>query len=509
MTSETSRSPDSEEAAGEPAHTLGETAPRGEVSPDEAPGGEPEAGDARSGGLWSELVAAVRGKHEQDYTEGPLGRAILLLAVPMVLETLMESIFAVVDVFFVSRLGPAQVATVGLTESMMAVVYSVAIGLCIGVTAMVARRTGEKDSEGAARTAFQAVLLGFATAGLIGIIGAIYAPDLLRLMGAEEEVVQVGTGYTRVMLGGNATVFLLFLINAIFRGAGDAVIAMRVLWLANGINLILDPCLIFGLGPFPEMGVLGAAVATNIGRGIAVAVQIYTLVRSTGRIRIERRHMSFVPKIMSRLVRLSGTGMQQFFIGTASWIGLMRILAGFGSEVVAGYTIAIRVVVFALFPSWGMSNAAATLVGQALGAEKPERAEQAVWRTSFYNMLFLGIVGTLYAVFAPQIVGIFTSDPEPARWGVDCLRIVSLGFAFYAYGMVVSQSFNGAGDTWTPTRLNFFCFWLVEIPLGFVLAYYTGLGPTGVFIAITVAFSLLAVVSVIVFRRGEWKHKIV
>jgi putative MATE family efflux protein len=461
------------------------------------------------GNLWHDLVAAVRGKHQQDYTEGPLGRAILLLAVPMVLETLMESVFAVVDIFFVSRLGSAAVATVGLTESMMAIIYSVAIGLCIGVTAMVARRTGEKDQEGAARSAVQAVILGASVAAVIGLLGGIFAPDLLRLMGADGEVLEVGTAYTRVMLGGNATVFLLFLMNAIFRGAGDAVIAMRVLWLANIINIVLDPMLIFGIGPFPELGVLGAAVATNTGRGIAVLVQLWVLFGGRGRIGVSRAQMGLHFATMRRLFNLSGSAMLQVFIATASWVGLMRILASFGSEVLAGYTIAIRVVIFALFPSWGMANAAATLVGQALGAGKPERAETSVWRTGLYNAVFLGVIGAVYLALAPQIVGLFTTDPEPAHWATLGLRIVSLGFVLYAYGMVVSQSFNGAGDTWTPTRLNFYCFWLFEIPVAWWLAHHTPLGPIGVFISITAAFSLLAVMSVVVFRRGRWKHKVV
>lgn len=462
-----------------------------------------------SGGLFADLVAAVRGQHQQDYTEGPLGRAVVLLAVPMVLETLMESIFAVVDVFFVSKLGSAAVASVGLTESMMAIIYAVAIGLCIGVTALVARRTGEKDREGAANAAVQAVILGSAVAAALGLVGAIFAPELLRLMGAEPEVLAVGVPYTRMMLGGNATVFLLFLMNAIFRGAGDAVIAMRVLWLANGINIVLDPALIFGWGPFPELGIFGAAVATNTGRGIAVLVQLWVLLRGHGRIGVERRNWGFRFDTMRKLVRLSGTGMLQVFIGTASWIGLMRILADFGSDVLAGYTIAIRIVLFALFPSWGMANAAATLVGQALGAGKPDRAEASVWRTGLYNAVFLGVTGLVYLLAAPFLVGLFTDDPEPARWATQGLQIISLGFVFYAYGMVVSQSFNGAGDTWTPTRLNFYCFWLFEIPLAWVLAKWTPLGPTGVFVAITAAFSLLAVVGVVVFRRGAWKQKIV
>ncbi len=456
--------------------------------------------------LWPALREAVRGS-QQDFTSGPIGRAILLLAVPMVLEMVMESVFAVVDVFFVSRLGAEAVATVGLTESMMTLVYTVAMGLSIGVTAMVARRIGEKDPDGAARTAAQALALGVVIAVVLGVFGATFAPVLLGLMGATPEIIEPGVSYTRIMLGGNATVLLLFMINAIFRGAGDAAIAMRVLWLANTINIVLDPMLIFGVGPFPELGIKGAAVATNIGRGTAVLFQLYTLARSSGRVRIMARHVTLNMGLMWQLVRLSGTGTFQVFVGTASWIGLVRILAAFGSDVLAGYTIGIRVIIFAILPSWGMSNAAATMVGQALGAGKPERAERAVWMAGFYNMIFLGIIGLTFVVFAPQIVSVFTSDPEPARYGILCLRIVSTGFLFYAYGMVLTQSFNGAGDTWTPTIINLGCFWLLELPLAYALAHPLGIGPRGVFIAMTVAFSSLAVVSAVVFRRGRWKTR--
>jgi len=444
---------------------------------------------------------------EQDFTSGPIGRAVLLLAVPMVLETAMESVFAVVDVFFVARLGPAAVATVGLTETMLTLIYTVALGLSIGVTALVARRIGEKDPDRAADTAVQAVWLGIGVAALLGVLGVVFAPDLLGLMGAREDVIGPGASYTRVMLGGNATVLLLFLINAIFRGAGDAAIAMRVLWLANGINIFLDPALIFGLGPFPELGLVGAAIATNIGRGVAVIIQLVVLARASGRVKVRRRHMVFKPGVMWQLIKLSGTGTFQVFIGEASWIGLTRILAGFGSGVLAGHTIGIRIIIFAILPSWGMSNAAATMVGQALGAEKPERAERAVWIAGIYNMVFLTVIGALFVIFAPQIVSLFTTDPEPARYAVLCLRIVSLGFPFFAYGMVLTQSFNGAGDPWTPTIINLFCFWLFELPCAYILAYVFDFGPVGVFAAMTISFSSLAVVSAIVFRRGKWKDK--
>jgi len=456
--------------------------------------------------LWTDLKDAVRGTH-QNYTEGAVSRAILLLAVPMVLETAMESLFAVVDIFFVSKLGPAAVATVALTESILTIVFTLALGLSIGVTATVARRIGEKDSDGAAQTAVQALVLGLGVALVIGVLGAIFAPDLLRVMGASRESIEHGVGYTRIMLGGNATLLLLFLINAAFRGAGDAVVAMRVLWLANGINIFLDPMLIFGVGPFPELGVQGAAVATNIGRGTAVLAQLWLLGRSTGRLQVARRHLQVLPSVMWRLVRLSGTGTFQVFIGMASWVGLIRILAGYDDQVLAGYAIGIRLIIFALLPSWGMANAAATLVGQNLGAGKPERAERSVWIAGFLNMIFLGAIGLLFIVFAHPIVSIFTTLPEALHWGVLCLRIVSCGFLFYAYGMVLTQSFNGAGDAWTPTWINLFCFWLFELPFAWFASHKLGWGPIGVFVAMTVSFSALAVISGVAFRRGRWKLK--
>lgn len=458
--------------------------------------------------LWSAVRASLRGSH-RNYTEGPIGRSIILLAIPMVLEMLMESVFAVVDIFWVAHLGADAVATVGLTESMLTLLYAVAIGLGIGATAMVARRIGENNPEGAAQAAVQAIALGLIVSLVIAVAGYLLAPRLLAAMGGSPWVVQQGVGFTRVMFAGNASILLLFLINAIFRGAGDAAIAMRVLWLANFINIVLGPCFIFGLGPFPELGVTGAAVATTIGRGTGVLFALSKLVRSGGRFDIRRRHLHLEPAIMARLVRLSSTGTFQVFIGMASWIGLIRTLSTFGSDAVAGYTIGIRVIIFALLPSFGMGNAAATMVGQALGARKPERAERAVWLAGFYNMVFLGIVGAVFLLFAPQIISLFTTDTRVAPYGVDCLRIVSAGFLFYAYGMVLTQSFNGAGDTWTPTKINLFVFWFWELPLAYVLAITLGIGPRGVFIAITMAFSTLALVSAILFRRGQWKTRVV
>ncbi|TMA08201.1 MAG: MATE family efflux transporter [Deltaproteobacteria bacterium] len=455
--------------------------------------------------FWSNAREALRGS-EQDYTRGSIGRAIFLLAIPMVLEMAMESIFAVTDVFFVGRLGPDAVATVGLTESMLTLVYALAMGLGIGTTAVVARRVGEKDRDGAANAAVQATALGIAGAVLLGGLGVTFAPRLLALMGASPAVLKVGSGYTRVMLGGEATIVVLFVVNAVFRGAGDAAIAMRVLWLANAINIVLGPCFIFGLGPFPELGVTGAAVATTIGRGTGALYAISRLLRPGSRIAVQRWHLRFDMPVMRTVARLSGSGALQSIIGMASWIGLVRIVATFGSQALAGYTIGIRIVVFALLPSWGMSNAAATMVGQALGARDPDRAERAVWRACLYNLVFLSAIGLAFVIFAAPIVSAFTSDPAVLGYGVECLRIIAAGFAFYAYGMVLSQSFNGAGDTFTPTMLNLIVFWLWEIPLAWALAMALGMGPRGAFVAVAVAFSTLAVVAGAIFRRGRWKR---
>jgi putative MATE family efflux protein len=465
----------------------------------------PSAGGPRAG-FAATVREALRGSH-RDYTEGPVGRAVVLLAIPMVLEMALESVFAVVDVFWVSKLGAAAVATVGLTESILAILYSIAIGLSIASTALVARRIGERDRERAARTAVQAIALGVLVAVPLGVVGALLAPRLLALMGAAPDVVAQGSGFMAVMLGGNVVIVLLFLINAIFRGAGDATVAMRVLWFANVCNLVLDPCLIFGLGPFPALGVTGAAVATTTGRGLAVVLQLVTLARGTGRIVIRPEHLALEPKTMLALLRLSGAAIFQSLIGTASWIGLVRILSGFGSAALAAYTIAIRIVIFAILPSWGMSNAAATLVGQNLGAGRPERAARSVFLAGAYNMIFMGAVGAVFAAIPGALVALFTSDPAVAPVAADGLRIVAAGFLFYAWGMVLVNAFNGAGDTWTPTLINLGIFWLWEIPLAHVLAVRAGLGPRGVFLAITIAFSTLAVVGGLLFRRGKWKEK--
>jgi putative MATE family efflux protein len=456
--------------------------------------------------LWTSLAEAIRGSH-QDYTSGSLNRAIFLLAVPMVLEMVLESLFAVVDVFWVGRLGANAVATVGLTESMLSLVFAVAMGLSLSTTAMVARRIGEKDSTGAAVAAVQAIALGLMVSIVIGAPCLVLAPRLLRWMGSSSEIVAVGSGYARICLGGSGVVLMLFLNNAIFRGAGDAAIAMRLLWVSNIINLFLDPCLIFGLGPFPRLGVTGAAWATLTGRSIGVAYQFYRLLRGTERIRIFANQIRLHLDVMWRLLRVSLTGILQFAIAHTSWIGLVRIVSIFGAAALAGYTIAIRVVIFAILPSWGLSNAAATLVGQNLGAKQPERAEAAVWRTGLCNMLFLGSLGVVFVLFAQPVIRLFTHDPAVVPLGVSCLRIVSYGNIGYAYAMVMLQAFNGAGDTVTPTIVNFFGFWLLEIPLAYWLAIPLNLRSNGAFYAIVIAEASIAVASAILFRRGRWKSQ--
>lgn len=467
---------------------------------------ERAAPDTESRSLWQRIRDALRGE-THDYTALPLKRSVLLLAVPMVLEMMMESLFSVADVFWVSRLGGAAVAVVGLTESVMTLVYAIAMGLSIAGTAIVARRIGEGDRAKAGEAAGQVMLLGAILSLALGVVLWVFAADILRFMGAEADVVALGTAYTATLLGGNITVFMIFLINAIFRGAGDAVLAMRTLLFANGLNIILDPCFIFGWGPFPEMGLTGAAVATNIGRGCGVVYQIWHLTRSGSRVRVSLADL--VPRwgLIRQIWQTAAPGMGQILISTTSWVGLFKILAVFGSTAVAGYTIAIRVVIFALMPAWGLSNAGATLVGQNLGALKPDRASDAVKIALRYNVLLLGGVGILYIVGARWIVGAFTAEPEVFAYGVQALWIVSLAFPLYAAGMCYESAFNGAGDTWTPTRLNFFCFWFGQIPLAWLLAVPLGLGPTGVFIAVPVSFSVLTLWSGFLFRRGKWKEK--
>jgi putative MATE family efflux protein len=442
----------------------------------------------------------------QDFTEGDMNRAIVLLAIPMILEMVMESLFGVVDVFFVSRLGPDAVATVGLTESLLTLVFGVAIGLSMATTAFVARRIGEKDPVGAAESSVQAILLGLLVSAVVGAIGISKGPALLHLMGSSPAVEANGR-YTQIMLGGSAVIFLLFLINAIFRGAGDASLAMRTLWIANGINIVLDPCLINGWGPFPKLGVLGAAVATTTGRGIGVLYQLWALTSGANRIVVRRPQMRLNAPVMWNLLRISVTGMVQFLIATASWVALIRIVSSFGSAVVAGYTIAVRLLVFAILPSWGLSNAAATLVGQNLGAKKPERAEKSVYRTGFYNMIYMALVSIVFIFFPGVLVAIFTSDPAVSSPAVSCLAIFGLAFVSYAWGMVLMQAFNGAGDTMTPTLINLLAFWACQIPLAYWLAIKLGWGPRGAFTAVPIADLVFTIAALLLFRRGTWKQQ--
>ncbi|MEW7280617.1 MATE family efflux transporter [Aquimarina sp. 2201CG1-2-11] len=455
--------------------------------------------------LFSFFKSAINGK-EQVFTSGSIRKAVFMLSVPMVLEMMMESIFFLVDAYFVSSLGANAIATVGLTESVLTLVYAVAIGLSMGVTAIVARRVGEQDLDGASQTAVQSIFLGVAIAMIISFIGIFFPKEILALMGGEPDLVEEGYRYTQILLGGNVTIMLLFLINAVFRGAGDASVAMRVLIFSNVLNIILDPIFIFGWGPVPAFGVQGAAIATTIGRGSAVVFQLLILFYGWSKIKMTLKDMVFRAQIMLRLIKVSLGGIGQFIIGTSSWVFLMRIMAEFGSEVLAGYTIAIRVLMFTLMPSWGMSNAVATLVGQNLGAKKPERAEQSVWKTGKYNAWFMLFVSAFYLLFAEEILKIFSEDSEVISYGALSLRIIAAGYVFYAYGMVITQSFNGAGDTKTPTIINFFCFWIFQLPFAYLAALIFDWGVHGVLWAITFAEVLIAVIGIVWFRKGKWKE---
>lgn len=458
--------------------------------------------------FWQSLKEAIRGTH-QDFTEGSISRAVLLLATPMVLEMLMESLFAIVNVFWVTRLGSDAVATVGLTESMMTLVFSVAIGVSMSTTAMVARRTGEKDPRGATIAAAQAILLGVLLSVGIGAFGYFLAPQLLGWMGAQPGLIATGQHYTAITLGSSLVVMLLFLNNAIFRGAGDASVAMRVLWMANLINLVLDPCLIFGWGPFPELGITGAAISTLTGRSLGVVYQFWILMRGNSRVVVRWSDFRLVPKVMLSLARVSVTGVLQFAVAHTSWIALVRMISSFGSVAVAGYTIGIRIFIFVILPSWGLSGAAATMVGQNLGARKPERAVKAVYLTAFYNSVYLGLLTVVFLLFPEMIVSLFSSDPEESRYAVDCLRIVGYGNITYAFGMVMVQAFNGAGDTVTPTLINVIGFWLCEIPLAWALAFPAGLGVRGIYYSIPIAELFIALMGLVMFWRGSWKKRMI
>ncbi len=464
-----------------------------------------KAAFTKTASLFRLFKQAINGS-EQNFTEGNINKAIFLLAIPMIVEMGMESIFAVVDIFFVSKLNDSNaVAAVGYTESVLSILYSLAMGLGMGATAIVARRVGEHDKEGASTAAVQALYLGLGVSFTISMIGMFFYKDILLMMGASQEVITSSSSYAFWMFTGNYTLTFLFLINAIFRGAGNAAIAMKALMLANIINIILDPIFIFGWGPIPAMGVEGAAIATNIGRGTGVLFQLYFLLNGRSIIRIGWNNLALKSSIIFNVIKVSGGSILQFIIGSASWIFLMKLMSSFGEDAVAGYTIAMRVFIFTLLPSWGLANAGATLVGQNLGALQPDRAETSVWRAAYINAFVMAFVMILFLTIAPQIIGLFTNQPDVLKYGVQALRYVSIGYIFYGYGMVVVQGLNGAGDTYTPTILNIFGFWIFQIPFAYMAVNLLDWGPKGVFIAIVLAETLMAIAGIIIFRRGKWK----
>lgn len=457
------------------------------------------------------IKEALQGEH-QDYTRVSIRRAVFMLAIPMILEMVMESVFAIVDLYFVGHLPNASSAiqTVGLTESVLTIIYSLAIGISMAATALVARRVGEKNEEGAAHAGAQAILLSVGVTVVISILGTVYAADILRLMGAEEATVRAGTPYTRIMMGGSLVIMLLFMINGIFRGAGDASMAMKSLWIANICNIALCPLLIRGLGPIPAFGLTGAALATTIGRGIGVVYQLYHLFRGSSVVRIKPRHFHWDGPVIRSVVSIASPGTLQFIIASCSWIFLAKMVADSGGdEASAGYQTALRVVMFFLLPAWGLSNAAATLVGQNLGAQQVDRAVRSVMVTTKYNIIFMAAVSALFLVFPQYIVSFFTSDAAVQHYAVTAMRIVSAGYIFYGIGMVMNNAFNGAGDTWTPTWINLFGFWLFQIPLAYTLAIVLKMGPLGVFIAIPVAETSIAIAAYILFRKGKWKRVVI
>lgn len=454
--------------------------------------------------IWHELKDAIRGT-EADYTQIGLKKAIFLLAVPMILELVMESTFAIADIYFVGKLGSSAVATVGLTETYLFLLYSLAMGLATAVTAIVARRVGEKNREEAAATGIQSVFLAVLVSVPFAAGGIFFAKELLAIMGADAWSIEYGYRYAQWMLGGNAVIILLFVINAIFRGAGDAAIAMRVLWIANGINILLDPILIFGWGPVPSFGIEGAAIATNIGRGIGVIIQLWTLFKGGKHIHARRSQLHWNGKVMINILRTSLGGVGQMIVGMTSWIFLMRILAGIGSEAVAGATIALRIMMFSMMPAWGLSNAAATLVGQNLGAENPARAESAVWKIGFYNMIFLLGVSILYFFRNEWLMSFFSEEDRVIDIGAEWLRILSYSYIVYGWWMVSVQAFNGAGDTKTPTKINLVFFWLIQIPLSYILAVKFGWQHSGVFWGVFISETSVGLFTLWLFSRGKWK----
>lgn len=454
--------------------------------------------------IFKSLLLAIKGE-EKNFTSGSINKAIFMLSIPMILEMLMESLFAVVDIYFVGKISVNAIATVALTESVIMIVYAIAIGMSMAATAMVARRVGENNKQEASHAAMQAIIIAIAVSLVFSLVGIFFPRTILTFMGGEADLVEEGYRYTMIMLAGNVTIMLLFLINAVFRGAGDASIAMRVLIFSNGLNIILDPILIFGLGLIPAFGIEGAAIATTIGRGAGVIYQLVMLSGKSTVINIVWKQAKLNLQLIKRLVKISLGGIGQYLIGTLSWLFLVRISAIFGAEVLAGYAVAFRIIMFTILPSWGLSNAAATLVGQNLGAGQPQRAEQSVWKCAFYNMIFLGLISLVFGIWAEEFVGLFSGEKEVIKYGALALRYICFGYIFFAYGMVIGQAFNGAGDTKTPTIINFFCSWVIELPLAYFLAISLGLGPQGIFLAISLSAVLLALVSIMIFRKGRWK----
>jgi len=455
------------------------------------------------------LIREALAGTDQDFTQGPINRGIVLLAIPMMLELALEAVFAVVDIFFVAQLGAEAIAVVGLSEALITVLYAVSIGLSMAVTALIARRIGERNPQAAALIAAQSIWVGGGIAILISVGGFYFADDLLRFMGAAPSIIENHGGFTKVMFVGSSTILFIFLLNGVFRGAGDAAIAMRVLWISNAINIVLDPCLIFGWGPFPELGVTGAAVATTIGRGVGVIIQLYYLFFAHHRIHISRSQLKPRLPLMLDILSIARGGVFQFFIETSSWVFLMKIVASFGATAIAAYTIAIRIIVFTFLPAWGLSNSAATLVGQNLGAKQPQRAEASVRQVAKYNFIFLGLISVVFILIPEFFMELFTNDADVIKIGSSCLRWLSYGYGLFAIGLVLTQAFNGAGDTTTPSWINLFAFWLVQLPLAYVLAINLGFGPSGVFAAVFVGESLMGLLAIVMFRRGHWKKMVI
>ncbi|WP_057940367.1 MATE family efflux transporter [Algoriphagus resistens] len=455
---------------------------------------------------WQLIKDALKGK-EQDFTSLPLKTAIFVLAIPMILEMMMESAFAVVDIFFVAKLGEHAIATVGLTESVVVLVYAMGFGISMAATALISRRFGEKEYKEAGAAAFQLLIVGGVISIILGILGWVFAPDILGLMGAEAKVIETGVSYTRIIFAGNTAIMLLFLLNGAFRGAGQAHHAMRSLWIANGLNMVLDPVLIFGIGNWAGFGLEGAAIATTFGRGVGVVYQLYHLFNGKHKLQILKENIVISWEIIKKIMEIAVGGMGQFLIDSVSWIALTRMNAEFGSASLAGFTIAFRILIFTLLPAWGLSGAASTLVGQNLGAKQPGRAEKAVWLTTRYTVIFMASVTGIYLLFNQELAGFFTDIPEVQAVAAQGLWVVVLGYVFFAVGMVLTQAFNGAGDTKTPAWINIGVLWFIEIPLAYLLAFTFGLAHLGIFISISFSHSFHSLVALYFFRKGKWKLK--